>query len=119
MARMLRIYFMQNWLNLSDPAAEDALYDSESMRCFAGIELADDTIPDESTILRFRHLLEEHRITEAIFAEVRSLLEEKRLLLPSPANSKIFTPVGVSEALIARAAAPSSSRRRPLAALRR
>jgi transposase, IS5 family len=81
--RMLRIYFMQNWFNLSDPAAEDALYDSESMRRFAGIELVEDAIPDESTILRFRHLLEEHKLTEAIFAEVRSLLEEKRLLLKS------------------------------------
>lgn len=52
--RMLRIYFMQNWFNLSDPQAEDSLYDMESMRRFAGIELAEDTIPDESTILRFR-----------------------------------------------------------------
>jgi IS5 family transposase len=83
MERMLRIYFMQNWFNLSDPGAEDALYDSESMRRFAGIELAEDTIPDESTILRFRHLLERHRLTEAIFAEVRTLLEERRLLLKS------------------------------------
>ena len=81
--RMLRIYFMQQWFNLSDPQAEDALYDSESMRRFAGVELAEDTIPDETTILRFRHLLEEHKLTEAIFAEVRSLLEEKRLLLKS------------------------------------
>jgi IS5 family transposase len=81
--RMLRIYFMQNWFNLSDPAAEDCLYDSESMRRFAGIELAEGAIPDESTILRFRHLLERHRLTEAIFAEVRTLLEEKRLLVKS------------------------------------
>lgn len=81
--RMLRIYFMQNWFNLSDPAAEDSLYDSESMRRFAGIELAEDAIPDESTILRFRHLLEQHRLTEQIFAEIRTLLEEKRLLLKS------------------------------------
>ena len=58
MERMLRIYFMQNWFNLSDPAAEDALYDSESMRRFAGIELAEDAVPDETTILRFRHLLQ-------------------------------------------------------------
>ena len=83
MERMLRIYFMQNWFNLSDPQAEDSLYDSESMRRFAGIELAEDDVPDESTILRFRHLLEEHRLTEQIFAEVRSLLEERRLLLKS------------------------------------
>jgi IS5 family transposase len=83
MERMLRIYFMQNWFNLSDPQAEDSLYDIESMRRFAGIELGHDDIPDESTILRFRHLLEARRLTEAIFAEVRSLLEEKRLLLKS------------------------------------
>lgn len=81
--RMFRIYFMQNWFNLSDPGAEDALYDSESRRRFAGIELAEDVIPDESTILRFRHLLERHGLTEQIFAEVRGLLEEKRLLLKS------------------------------------
>jgi transposase, IS5 family len=81
--RLLRIYFMQQWFNLSDPQAEDALYDSESMRRFAGVELAEDTIPDETTILRFRHLLEEHKITEAIFAAVRKLLEDKRLLLKS------------------------------------
>jgi IS5 family transposase len=83
LVRMLRIYFMQNWFNLSDPGAEDALYDSESMRRFAGIELVEDDIPDESTILRFRHLLEKHRLTEQIFAEIRTLLEEKRLLLKS------------------------------------
>jgi transposase, IS5 family len=81
--QMLRIYFMQNWFNLSDPQAEDSLYDIESMRRFAGIELHGHDIPDESTILRFRHLLEQHRLTEQIFAQIRSLLEEKRLLLKS------------------------------------
>jgi len=81
--RMLRIYFMQQWFNLSDPQAEDALYDIEPMRRFAGIELAEDIIPDETTILRFRHLLEQHRLTEAIFTEVRSLLEKRGLLLKS------------------------------------
>jgi transposase, IS5 family len=81
--RMLRVYFMQQWFNLSDPQAEDSLYDIEPMRRFAGIELAEDVVPDETTILRFRHLLEKHRLTEAIFAEVRALLEERRLLLKS------------------------------------
>src|SRR5512143_766057 len=81
--RMLRIYFMQQWFNLSDPQAEDALYDIEPMRRFAGIELAEDTVPDETTILRFRHLLENHQLTEAIFAEVRAVLEERKLLLKS------------------------------------
>lgn len=78
---MLRIYFLQQWFDLSDPAAEDGLYDSESMRRFAGLELSDDAIPDETTILRFRHLLEEHRLTERLFDSVRGLLEEKGLLL--------------------------------------
>ena len=81
--KMLRIYFLQQWFNLSDPQAEDSIYDIESMRRFAGIELGDDVIPDETTILRFRHLLEKHRLTEAIFTEVNALLEEKRLLLKS------------------------------------
>jgi transposase, IS5 family len=81
--RMLRIYFMQQWFNLSDPGMEDSLYDSESMRRFAQIELIEDAVPDESTILRFRHLLEQHRLTEQIFAQVRTLLEQKRLLLKS------------------------------------
>jgi IS5 family transposase len=83
MERMLRIYFMQQWFNLSDPGAEDALYDSESMRRFAGIELVEDAVPDETTILRFRHLLEQHQLTEQIFGLVRGLLEQKRLLLKS------------------------------------
>jgi transposase, IS5 family len=79
----LRIYFMQKWLNLSDPPAEYSLYDVESMGRFAGIELQGHDIPDESTILRFRHLLERRKRTERIFAEIRSLLEEKPLLLKS------------------------------------
>ena len=79
--RMLRIYFLQQWFNLSDPQAEDAIYDSESMRRFARVELGDDKIPDESTILRFRHLLEKHGLTEAIFEAVKDLLAEHRLTL--------------------------------------
>jgi transposase, IS5 family len=81
LARMLRIYFLQHWFNLSDPAMEDALYDSEAMRRFAGIALGDDPVPDESTILRFRHLLERHQLTEAMFSAVRTLLEQRQLLL--------------------------------------
>jgi len=81
--RMLRIYFMQQWFNLSDPAMEDALYDSEAMRRFAAIDPGADVVPDESTILRFRHVLEEHQLTERMFQEVRQLLEERKLLLKS------------------------------------
>jgi len=79
--RMLRIYFLQQWFNLSDPQAEDAIYDSESMRRFARVELGDDKIPDESTILRFRHLLEKHRLTEAIFEAVKDLLADRQMML--------------------------------------
>lgn len=81
--KMLRIYFLQQWFNLSDPQAEDAIYDSESMRRFARIELGDEVVTDESTILRFRHLLEQHGLTHAIFDAVADLLEERRLLLRS------------------------------------
>lgn len=81
--KMLRIYFLQHWFNLSDPGAEEALYDSESMRRFARIELGEEAVPDESTILHFRHLLEEHRLTEAMLVEVNALLESKGLLLKS------------------------------------
>jgi len=81
--KMLRIYFLQQWFNLSDPQAEDAIYDSESMRRFAGVELGDDVVPDETTILRFRHLLEKHGLTKGIFEQIQGLLEERRLLLRS------------------------------------
>src|ERR1051325_7949903 len=81
--KMLRIYFLQLWFDLSDPQAEDAIYDSESMRRFAGVELSEDAIPDETTILRFRHLLEQNKLTERMFAEINGLLEGKGLLLRS------------------------------------
>ncbi|WP_397544758.1 IS5 family transposase [Roseovarius salis] len=80
---MLRVYFLQNWYALSDPMAEETLYDSEAMRRFAGIELGDDRIPDETTILNFRHLLERYRLTEAIFAEVSAHLADKGITLRS------------------------------------
>jgi IS5 family transposase len=79
--KMLRIYFLQQWFNLSDPQAGDAIYDSESMRRFARVELGDDVVPDETTILRFRHLLEKHNLTGAIFEAIGGLLEAKGLLL--------------------------------------
>jgi IS5 family transposase len=79
--RMLRIYFMQQWYSLSDPAMEDGLYDSESMRKFAGIDLTMDEIPDETTILHFRHLLEKHDLTRKIFQKTQRYLTEKGLLL--------------------------------------
>jgi len=78
---MLRIYFLQQWYGLSDPGAEEALYDMHSMRDFAGLDLGHDAIPDETTILNFRHLLERHTLTEALFSEVKTYLEERALLL--------------------------------------
>lgn len=80
---MLCIYFLQQWFNLSDPAAEDSLYDIESMRRFAGIELGESPVPDETTILNFRRLLERHELTEAMFESVNRLLADQRLLLRS------------------------------------
>jgi IS5 family transposase len=78
---MLRIYFLQQWYNLSDPGVEEALYDMHGMRDFAGLDLVNDPIPDETTILNFRHLLERHTLTEALFEEVSTYLEERALLL--------------------------------------
>jgi IS5 family transposase len=81
LSRMLRIYFMQQWYGLSDPGMEDSLYDSEAMRRFADIDLEVDVIPDETTILNFRHLLEGHDLTKKIFEETQRYLSEKGLLL--------------------------------------
>ena len=78
---MLRIYFMQQWYALSDPAMEDALYEIESMRRFARLELSDDALPDETTILKFRHLLERHGLTSAMMNVINDTLEERGLLL--------------------------------------
>jgi len=78
---MLRIYCLQQWYQLSDPGAEEALYDIQSMRMFAGLELGRDAIPDETTILNFRHLLERHDLTKAIFAAVAEHLERRGALL--------------------------------------
>jgi len=78
---MLRIYCLQQWYNLSDPGAEEALYDIQSMRAFAGLELGRDAIPDETTILNFRHLLERHDLTKAVFAAVAEHLQAKGELL--------------------------------------
>ncbi|GJL82703.1 MAG: IS5 family transposase [marine bacterium B5-7] len=76
---MLRIYFMQQWYGLSDPGMEDGLYDSMAMRQFSGLGL--DEIPDESTILRFRHLLERQNLTEKIFRKTEKYLSERNLIL--------------------------------------
>ena len=69
--RMLRIYFLQQWFNLSDPAVEEALYDSLAMRRFVGIDLGREPVPDETTVCRFRHLLEQHDLGRQLFDEVQ------------------------------------------------
>jgi IS5 family transposase len=81
LATMLRIYSLQQWYTLSDPGAEEALYDIQSMRAFCGLELGRDAIPDETTILNFRHLLERHDLTKAVFAAVAEHLEARGALL--------------------------------------
>ena len=79
--RMLRIHFLQSWFNLSDPAAEEALYDIESMRRFVGIDFGNEPVSDETTIYKFRHILEALGLRERIFQEVNAHLDEKGLRL--------------------------------------
>ena len=78
---MLRMYLMQNWFNLSDAAIEDAIYDSHAMRNFMHIDFLTEQVPDATTLLHFRHLLEEHKIGEQIFADVNTRLENAGLIM--------------------------------------
>jgi len=96
---MLRIYFLQHWFNLSDPGAEDALYDSPALRGFAGIDLGRAGAPDETTILDFRHLLEKHDLCGKILDAVNLHLDSKGL--------RISTGTIVDATIIA---APSSTK---------
>src|SRR5450631_4243761 len=73
--RMLRMYFLQQWFNLSDPAVEQALYDSVVMRDFVGIDLGQEPVPDETTMCKFRHLLEEHGLGGEMLEKVNLYLE--------------------------------------------
>jgi len=97
--KLLRIYFLQQWFNLSDPGAEEALYDIISMRTFAGIDLGRARVPDETTICKFRHLLEKHRLGEALFAAVNAYLRKSGV--------KVTTGTIVDATIIA---APSSTK---------
>src|SRR3954447_20070910 len=97
--RMLRIYFLQHWFNLSDPAVEEALYDSQAMRRFVGIDLGREPVPDETTVCRFRHLLEQHDLGRRLFDEGQRHLAENGL--------KIATGTIVGAAVIN---APSSTK---------
>lgn len=77
--RMLRIHFLQHWFNLSDPAVEEALYDSRSMRRFVGIDLGREPAPDETTVCKFRHLLEAHNLGDRLFELINEYLQENGL----------------------------------------
>jgi IS5 family transposase len=72
---MLRMYLLQIWFNLSDEMTEDSIYDSYSMRCFMGLNFFEQQVPDATTLLKFRHLLEEHHLGEKIFDAINGLLE--------------------------------------------
>jgi IS5 family transposase len=75
--RMLRIYFLQQWFNLSDPGVEEALHDSLAMRRFAGIDLGAAPVPDETTVCKFRHLLERERLGKKLLAAVNDYLKRQ------------------------------------------
>jgi len=77
--RMLRIHFLQHWFNLSDPAVEEALYDSRAMRRFVGIDLGREPAPDETTVCNFRHLLEAHNLGDQLFVLINTYLQENGL----------------------------------------
>jgi transposase, IS5 family len=79
--RMLRIYCLQQWFDLSDPGAEEALYESGSMRRFAGIDLGREPVPDETTLCRFRHLLEQHDLGRQVFEQVHVHLQARGVMV--------------------------------------
>jgi IS5 family transposase len=77
--RMLRMYFVQHWFNLADEACEEALLDSTALRRFVGIDLGRERVPDATTLLKFRRLLEQHKLGEALFAKVGEVLQTRGL----------------------------------------
>ena len=97
--RMLRIHFIQHWFNLADLACEEALYDSASLRRFVGIDLGREPVPDATTLLKFRRLLNEHKLGEARFAKIGQELQAR--------SSKVNTGTIVDATIIG---APSSTK---------
>ena len=91
--KMLRIYFLQQWFNLADPAVEEALYDSATLRQFAGIDLGAEPVPDETTVCKFRHLLEEHNMGEEILGTVNVGVDSKTKLI----HTAVATAANVSD----------------------
>jgi transposase, IS5 family len=80
-SRMLRMYCLQQWYGLADEALEDALYDSQALRDFVGVDLSRESVPDATTLLKFRHLLQHNDLTKALFEEINAHLAEKGLLM--------------------------------------
>ena len=80
-ARMLRMYCLQQWYGLADEALEDALYDSQALRDFVGIDLSRESVPDATTLLKFRRLLLANELTKALFDETNAHLAEQGLLM--------------------------------------
>ncbi len=78
---MVRIHMMQQWFGYSDPSMEEALHDMPMLREFAGLDGGEDVMPDETTILKFRHLLEKHLLAQSLFAETTAQLAQQGLLL--------------------------------------
>lgn len=79
--RMLRMYFLQQWYSLSDEGLEDAITDSQALRQFVHIDLSCEAVPDATTLLKFRRLLEAHDLTQALFAQINAHLSERGLLM--------------------------------------
>ncbi len=79
--RMLRMYFLQQWYSLSDEGLEDAITDSQALRQFVRIDLSRQAVPDATTLLKFRRLLEAHDLTQALFAQINAHLSERGLLM--------------------------------------
>jgi IS5 family transposase len=80
-AKMLRMYCLQQWYGLADEALEDALYDSQALRDFVGVDLSRESVPDATTLLKFRHLLQDNDLTRALFGEINAHLSKKGLLM--------------------------------------
>jgi IS5 family transposase len=80
-SRMLRMYCLQQWYGLADEALEDAIYDSQALRDFVGIDLSRESVPDATTLLKFRRLLEKNDLTKALFEEINRHLVERGLLM--------------------------------------
>lgn len=99
--RMMRMLFVQHWFNLADEACEEALYDSASLRSFVGVDLGRERVPDGTTLLRFRRLLEQHQLGQALFAKVGEVLQGQGM--------KVGTGTIVDATIIS---APSSTKNR-------